>query len=66
LVALLLGGTTSLVGPVVGGLVVGVVEQVTVRAFVESEVPAVDTIAVFGLLLAVVALRPTRFAAGAR
>jgi branched-chain amino acid transport system permease protein len=65
-VALLLGGTTSLVGPVVGGLVVGVVEQVTVRAFVESEVPAVDTIAVFGLLLAVVALRPTRFAAGAR
>jgi branched-chain amino acid transport system permease protein len=62
LVAMMLGGSGSPLGVVLGGLAVGVVEQVTVRAFLHSGVPAVDTLAVFGLLLAVLWVRPRRLA----
>jgi branched-chain amino acid transport system permease protein len=53
-----LGGMTSLAGAFVGGLVLGVVEQVAAN-YMPSSVPGGTSIVVFGLLLAVLLARPS-------
>jgi branched-chain amino acid transport system permease protein len=58
LAAAVVGGLTSLPGAVVGGLVVGLLEQVSGHIFIESSLPGVRTLAVFVLVLATLLLRP--------
>jgi branched-chain amino acid transport system permease protein len=58
LAAAVVGGLTSLPGAVVGGLVVGLLEQVSGHIFISSSLPGVRTLAVFVLVLATLLLRP--------
>jgi branched-chain amino acid transport system permease protein len=58
LAAAIVGGLTSLPGAVVGGLVVGLLEQVSGYLFIDSSLPGVRTLAVFVLVLATLLLRP--------
>ncbi len=58
LAAAVVGGLTSLPGAVVGGLVVGLLEQVSGHIFIESSIPGVRTLAVFLLVLATLIIRP--------
>jgi branched-chain amino acid transport system permease protein len=57
--AAVLGGMNSLPGALVGGIVVGVAESVTVSSPLISEhVPGAPSVVVFGLLVAVLTFRP--------
>jgi branched-chain amino acid transport system permease protein len=57
--AAVLGGMNSLPGALVGGIVVGVAESVTVSSPLFSEhVPGAPSVVVFALLVAVLTLRP--------
>jgi branched-chain amino acid transport system permease protein len=58
LAAALIGGLTSLSGAFAGGLVVGVVDQAVRRIFVASEIPGMQTVVIFALILALLLLRP--------
>lgn len=57
LVAVTIGGTASMWGPLLGGLAVGVVEQSAVEAFLTAGIPGVDVLAVLALLVGAIALR---------
>ena len=57
-VAVTIGGTATMWGPLLGGLAVGVVEQLAVQRFVTSGVPGVDVVAVLGLLVVAIVVRP--------
>ena len=59
-VAVAVGGTTTMWGPVVGGIVTGVVEQVAVKVFLPHGVPGVDVMAVLVLLVVAIAIRGRR------
>jgi branched-chain amino acid transport system permease protein len=57
--AAVLGGMNSLPGALVGGIVVGVAESVTVSSPLISEhVPGAPSVVVFALLVAVLTFRP--------
>ena len=58
LAAAVVGGLTSLPGAVVGGLVVGLLEQISGHLFIDSSLPGVRTLAVFVLVLATLLIRP--------
>ena len=58
LAAALLGGLTSIAGAFVGGLVIGLVDQVVGYLFLGSAVPAVPMIAIFTLIMVVLLVRP--------
>ena len=58
LAAALLGGLTSIAGAFVGGLVIGIVDQVVGYFFLGSSVPATSTIAIFLLIMVVLLIRP--------
>ncbi|MEN3271617.1 MAG: branched-chain amino acid transport system permease protein [Actinomycetota bacterium] len=58
LAAALLGGLASLPGAFVGGLVVGLLEVHVTSATLTWDLPGVPTLAVFGLILAVLLFRP--------
>lgn len=58
LAAALIGGLTSITGAFVGGLAIGIVDQVVRFLFLGSSVPAVETIAVFGAIIIVLLVRP--------
>jgi branched-chain amino acid transport system permease protein len=58
LAAAVVGGLTSLPGAVAGGLVVGLLEQVSGHLFIDVALPGVRTLAVFILVLATLVLRP--------
>lgn len=58
LAAALIGGITSLPGAFVGGIVVGVMEQMVQRAFADTGFPGVPSIAVLILILGVLLFRP--------
>lgn len=57
LTAVAVGGTNTIVAPFVAALGVGVVEQVAVQAFIRSEVPGVDLMAVVAILVVGIAFR---------
>jgi branched-chain amino acid transport system permease protein len=59
LAAAVVGGLTSLPGAVVGGLVVGLLEQMSGYLFIDVSLPGVRTLAVFILVLATLLLRPS-------
>lgn len=61
--AVVIGGTRTMIGPFVGGLAVGVVEQVVVHLLLSSSIPSTDVFAVFGLLVAALAFRGARLRA---
>lgn len=63
--AAIVGGLTSLPGAVVGGLAVGLLEQVTGYLFLESSLPGIRTLAVFLAVLATLLFRPEGFLARA-
>jgi branched-chain amino acid transport system permease protein len=56
--AAVLGGMTSLPGAFVGGAVVGVAQSVALQAGALKNVPSPDTLVVFVILVAVLAIRP--------
>lgn len=58
LVAALLGGLTSLPGAFAGGIIVGVVEAFVRDRTLESTVPGLTTVALFGVILLVLLVRP--------
>ena len=58
LAAALLGGLNSIAGAFVGGLVIGIVDQVVGYFFLGSQVPAVPIIAIFVLIMVVLLVRP--------
>lgn len=58
LAAALLGGLTSIAGAFVGGLVIGIVDQVVSYFFLGSSVPATQIIAIFVLIMVVLLVRP--------
>jgi branched-chain amino acid transport system permease protein len=58
LAAAVVGGLTSLPGALVGGLIVGLLEQVSGHIFIDSSLPGVRTLSVFVLVLATLLLRP--------
>jgi branched-chain amino acid transport system permease protein len=59
LAAAVVGGLTSLPGAVIGGLVVGLLEQVSGHLFIDVTLPGVRTLAVFVLVLATLLIRPS-------
>ena len=52
-----LGGSRTMVGPFLGGIVVGIVEQTVLHALIDSGVPSPDVLAVFVLLVVAFAAR---------
>ena len=58
LAAAVVGGLTSLPGAVLGGLVVGLIEQISGHLFVGVSLPGVRTLAIFVLVLATLLIRP--------
>ena len=58
LAAALVGGLTSLPGAFAGGLVVGLLEVFVTDVTITSSLPGIPTLAVFGLILVVLLLRP--------
>jgi branched-chain amino acid transport system permease protein len=58
LAAALIGGLTSLPGAFVGGIAVGVGEAVVGHQFVQSTFPGIQTIAIMGIIVAVLLVRP--------
>jgi len=58
LAAALLGGLTSIGGAFVGGLVIGIVDQVVSYLFLGSQVPATQIIAIFLVIMVVLLVRP--------
>jgi branched-chain amino acid transport system permease protein len=56
--AAVVGGLTSLPGALVGGLVVGLLEQVSGYLFIDSALPGIRTLSVFLLVLATLLVRP--------
>ncbi len=56
--AAVFGGITSLPGAFVGGIVIGMVQALAQRNIPESAVPAASQVAVFGVLLLVLLVRP--------
>lgn len=58
LAAAVVGGLTSLPGAVIGGLVVGLIEQVSGHLFIDVALPGVRTLAVFVLVLLTLLIRP--------
>ncbi|MBW3537828.1 MAG: branched-chain amino acid ABC transporter permease [Actinobacteria bacterium] len=58
LAAALIGGLTSIAGAFVGGLVIGVVDQVVSYIFLGSAIPATQIIAIFILIMVVLLVRP--------
>ena len=59
-VAVTVGGTATMWGPVIGGILTGVVEQVAVKVFLPLGVPGVDVLAVLALLVVAVGIRTRR------
>lgn len=58
LAAALLGGLHSIGGAFVGGLIIGIVDQVVSFLFLGSSVPAVQIIAIFFVIVVVLLVRP--------
>jgi branched-chain amino acid transport system permease protein len=58
LAAAVVGGLTNLPGAFVGGLVVGIVEAGVADRFADSGLPGVKTLAIFGVILVVLLVRP--------
>lgn len=58
LAAALIGGLTSLPGAFVGGLVVGIIDQVVQWRFITSTIPGISTIVIFGLIVGILIVRP--------
>lgn len=58
--AVVIGGTRTMTGPFLGGLAVGVVEQVVVQLLLSTSVPSGDVLAVFGLLVVALVVRGDR------
>jgi branched-chain amino acid transport system permease protein len=56
--AALIGGLTNLTGAFVGGLIVGILTEVSRYLFLRVDVPGPDTILVFVLIVGVLLLRP--------
>lgn len=61
LAAALIGGLTSLTGAFLGGIAVGLIDQAVQDVFVASTVPGIQTVVIFGLILALLLLRPQGF-----
>jgi branched-chain amino acid transport system permease protein len=61
LAAAVVGGLTSLPGAIVGGLAVGLLEQVSGYLFIDSALPGIRTLSVFVLVLATLLFRPYGF-----
>lgn len=66
LAAALLGGLDDLNGAFVGGIAVGIVDQVSTQVFLSSPVPAPNLIAVFVIILLVLLLAPNGLPAALR
>lgn len=60
LTAVVIGGTTTMTGPFLGGLTVGIVEQTVVQLLLSTRVPSGDVLAVFALLVIALAVRGER------
>jgi branched-chain amino acid transport system permease protein len=58
LAAALLGGLSSIGGAFVGGLVIGIVDQIVSYLFLGSQVPATQIIAIFIVIVGVLLVRP--------
>jgi branched-chain amino acid transport system permease protein len=58
LAAALIGGLDNLTGAFVGGVAVGLVDQLVRWQFVGSTIPGVTSLVIFGLIVAVLLLRP--------
>jgi len=66
LAAALLGGLDDLNGAFIGGIAVGVVDQVSTHLFLSSPVPAPNLIAVFAIILLVLLFAPNGLPAAIR
>lgn len=58
--AVVIGGTTTMTGPFLGGLAVGIVEQIVVQLLLSTSIPGGDVLAVFALLVIALAVRGDR------
>lgn len=66
LAAALIGGLDNLSGAFLGGIAVGLIDQLVRWQFVGSTIPGVQSLVIFGLILAVLLLRPGGLLPGPR
>lgn len=58
LAAALVGGLQSLPGAFVGGLLIGLIDQIVQYQFIQSTIPGINVVVVFALILLVLLVRP--------